>query len=294
MKTYTSYRNLFGTHTGNTATTNLTFGDSIINDSLRHLTTKYFFNERSQVVPGGTVSSQQNYNLPYNIKTLINVYVTVGSIRYQLTEAPNRAFWDSLNFVPYTSDIPQFYYIYNKQCYIFPTPASSGNAITYNYKCRLRELSQADYTTGTVTLTSGSSVITGAGTTFTADMVGRWIYATPPTGDGNWYEIGSYTSATVLGLVNQYQGTTASGIATFIGEVPLLAEDYQDLPLYRALEIYFTSRVPDPNRAQKYKELYDEGFKLLDAEFGSKSWSVAITPADVEVNNPNLFTRSLS
>lgn len=294
MKTYTSYRNLFGTHTGNTSTPNLTFGDSLVNDSLRYLTTKYFFNERSQVVPGGTVASQQNYNLPYNIKTLINVYVTVGSIRYQLTEAPNRTFWDSLNFVPYTSDIPQFYFIYNKQCYIFPTPASSGNSITYNYKCRIRELSQADYVTGTVTLTNASSVITGVGTTFTSDMVGRWIYATPPTGDGNWYEIGSYTSATVLGLVNEYQGTTASGITTLIGEVPLLGEDYQDLPLYRSLEIYYTSRVPDPARAGEYTKLYEEGVKMLDAEFGSKSWSVAITPADVEVNNPNLFTRSLS
>lgn len=294
MKSYTTLRNQFGTITGNTASTNLTFGDQLINDSLRYLTTKYFFNERMQVVPGGTIAGTQSYDLPYNIKTLINVYVTVGSIRYQLTEAPNKAFWDSLNFVPYTSDIPQFYYIFNKKCYIFPTPASSSNAITYSYKCRIRDLSQADYATGTVTLTNGSSVVTGSGTTFIADMVGRWIYATPPTGDGGWYEIGTYTSATVLGLVNQYQGLTASGITTLIGEMPILGEDYQDLPLYRSLEVYFTSRVPDPNRAATFKTMYDEGVALLDAEFGSKSWSVAITPADVEVSNPNLYTRSLS
>lgn len=294
MKTYTTLRNQFATLTANTATTNLTLGDALINDSLRYLTTKYFFNERSQVVPGGTVASQQDYDLPYNIKTLINVYITVGSIRYQLTECPNRAMWDSLNFVPYTSDIPQFYYIYNKKCYIFPTPASSSNVITYNYKQRITDLSQADYVTGTVTLTNASSVVTGSGTTFTSAMVGRWIYATPPTGDGNWYEIASYTSATVLGLVNQYQGTTASSITTLIGEVPILAEDYQDLPVYRACSIYFTTRVPDPTRAELFHKLYTEGEERLDAEFGSKSWSVAITPADVEVNNPNLFVRSLT
>ena len=76
--------------------------------------------------------------------------------------------------------------------------------------------------------------------------------------------------------------------------MPLLAEDYHDLPLYRALSIYFTSRVVNPEQAELFTKLYDDGFAKLDAEFGSKSWSVAITPADQEVNNPNLFTRNLS
>lgn len=294
MKTYTGLRNQFGTLTNNTATTNLTLGDQLINDSLRYLTTKYFFNERSQNIPGGTIASTQDYPLPYNIKTILNVYVSVGNVRYQPKECPTREFWDSLNFVPYTSDIPQFYYIYNKRLYLFPTPASSSNTITVNYKIRLTDLSQADYATGTVTLTNASSTITGSGTTFTSAMVGRWIYATPPTGDGNWYEIGGYTSATSMSLINQYQGSTASGITTLIGEVPLLPEDYQDLPLYRACSIYFTSRVPDQARAEMFKNLYNEGAEKLDAEFGSKSWSVAITPNDTEVINPNLFARTLS
>lgn len=293
MKTYTGLRNQFGVLTNNTATANLTLGDQLINDSLRYLTTKYFFNERSQVIPGGTIASTQDYPLPYNIKTILNVYISVGNIRYQLRECPTREFWDSLNFVPYTSDIPQFYYIYNKRLYVFPTPASSSNAITVNYKIRLTDLSQADYATGTVTLTNASSTITGSGTTFTQAMVGRWIYATPPTGDGNWYEIGGYTSATVMTLINQYQGTTASGITTLIGDVPILPEDYQDLPLYRACSIYFTSRVPDQARAEMFKNLYNEGAEKLDAEFGSKSWSVAITPNDTEVINPNLFARTI-
>lgn len=294
MKSFTTSRNQFGTLTNNTSTTNLALGDQLINDSLRYLTTKYFFNERSQNVPGGTIAGTQNYNLPYNIKQLINVYVSVGNIRYQLTESPTRAFWDSLNFVPYTSDIPQYYFIYNKQCYIFPTPSSSGNTITYNYKIRLRDLSQADYTTGTVVATNGSSTITGTTTNFSADMVGRWIQVTAPTGDNNWYEIGTYTSATSLELVNQYQGDTTTTTAYTIGEMPLLAEDYQDLPIYRACSIYFTTRVPDPVRADLFDKLYTEGAEKLDQEFGSKSNSVAITLNDSEVINPNLFTRNLS
>ena len=294
MKSYTVARNQFGTLTNNSSTTNLALGDQLINDSLRYLTTKYFFNERSFTVPGGTIASTQNYDLPYNIKTIINVYVNVGNIRYQLTESPTRQFWDSLNFVPYTSDIPQYYFIYNKQIYLFPTPASSGNTITINYKQRLRDLSQPDYTTGTVVVTNGSTVVTGTGTVFTQDMVGRWLRVTAPTGDQNWYEIGSYTSATVLGLVNQYQGTTVTTTAYTIGEMPLLPEDYQDLPIYRAASVYFTSIVPDAGRADMYDKMYQEGWAKLDGEFGSKSNSVAITPTDSDVINPNLFTRSLS
>lgn len=299
MKSYTTLRNNFGSLSNNTSTANLTLGDQLINDSLRYLTTKYFFNERTYTVPGGTIASTGVYDLPYNIKTIINVYVTIGSIRYQLTEAPTRTFFDSLNFVPYTSDIPQYYFIYNKKINIFPLPASNGNAITINYKTRLEDLSQADYSTGTVVVTNGSKVVTGTGTTFTPQMVGSWIRVTPASsattyGDGNWYEIGSYTSSTVLGLVNNYEGATTLTTAYTIGEMPILPEDYQDLPVYRALSIYFTTRVPDPTRAAMFDTLYKEGFAKLDAEFGSKSNSVAITPNDSEVINPNLFARNLS
>jgi len=292
MRTYTSFRSNFGTLTNNTTAANLTFGDQLINDSLRYLTTKYFFDERTQLIPGGTIAGTADYPLPYNIKTLTNVYINVGNIRYSLRESPNRQFWDGLNFVPYSSDIPQFYYIFNKRLYVFPTPASSDNPITIVYKARITDLSQADYTTGTISVTNGSSTITGAGTTFTSAMAGRWLNITAPTGDGNWYEIGTYSSATSLSLVNQYQGSTASGVSYIIGDVPWLPEDYQDLPLYRACEIYFTTRVPDIARANKFKEIYDTGFAKLDAEFGSKSNSVAITPSDTDVTNPNLYGRS--
>lgn len=296
MKSYTTLRNQFGTLTANTSTANLTLGDQLINDSLRYLTTKYFFNERTATTT--TTASTQDYALPYNIKTLINVYITVGNIRYQLTEAPNNSFWNSLNFVPYTSDIPQYYYILNKRLYVFPIPASSSNTITFVYKIRLRDLSMADYSTGTVSATNGSATITGSGTTFIGDMVGRWIRLTSavanPTGDEQWYEIGTYTSATSISLINTYQGTTVTGANYVIGEMPILPEDYQDLPVYRACSIYFTTRVPDPDRANLFKTLYEEGLEKLDAEFGSKSWSVAITPADSEVINPNLFVRNLS
>jgi len=297
IKSYTTLRNQFGTLTANTTTENLALGDQLINDSLRYLTTRFFFNEKTATTV--TVANTQDYALPYNIKTLVNVFITIGNIRYQLREAPTRQFWDSLNFVPYTSDIPQFYYIFNKRLYVFPTPSSSSNTITYVYKSRLRDLSMADYTTGSVSATSGSTSITGSGTTFISDMADRWIRLTAsasadPTGDEQWYQIASVSSTTALTLYNSYGGNTVTGANYVIGEMPLLPEDYQDLPVYRACEVYYTTRVPDATRAELFKGLFDRGYQDLEAEFGSKSWSVAITPNSTEVINPNLFVRNLS
>ncbi len=68
----------------------------------------------------------------------------------------------------------------------------------------------APYETGTVTLTSGSATITGSGTTFTSDMVGRRfaISTIAP-----WYRILTYSSATSIALDRVYTEANAAGQA---------------------------------------------------------------------------------
>lgn len=61
------------------------------------------------------------------------------------------------------------------------------------------------YTTGTVTVTQDSATVTGAGTTFTAAMVGRLFQV---TGDDNYYEISAYVSATEITLASTYTETS--------------------------------------------------------------------------------------
>ncbi len=248
---------------------------------------------------------------------------------------------------------------------IWPTPASDGETITINYQIRLRDLSQADYTTGTVslpyvgtftgvvaedatsatlsvvwplptdtyqivfstgerrqvTLTSGSTavswsdglndaatasitvnseeggtIITGVGTTFINDMATglRWIQIPPPSGDNQWYQIGGFINSTHISLLNPYTGIAVNTAGYTIGEMPILSEDYQDLALYRALWIYFTSIVPDTARATTYKGLYDAGYEMLNQEYGQKNTSPVLTDTDASVYNPNLFVRSIS
>lgn len=290
MKSYTQYSNDFGTITGNTSTANITYGMTLVNDSLRYLTSKFYLNERSYTTT--TISQQQFYNLPPQVKELINLTVTIGTVKWIPKVAPNRDYWDSLNVIQFYQDYPSFFFVYNNQVGIFPSPASDGNTITMNYKVRIKDLSQADYTTGTVSATQNSDVITGSGTTFIKNMEDRWIRISEPSGDGNWYQIKTFTDATHVTLYNNYTGPTISGASYTIGEMPIMPEDYQDLALYRALQIYYNSRVPNPQQSELYKGLYDSGYEMLNAEFGQKTTNVALTDTDAPVYNPNLFVRS--
>lgn len=364
MISYTLYRSRFGTLTKNSTTSNLIVGDQLINDSLRYLTGKFYFNERTYTTK--TKSGQQFYQLPPQVKRLIDLTVTIGDVLWLTKPAPNREYWDSLNVIQFQQNYPSFHFVYNgNKVGIWPTPAADGDTITMNYQIRTRDLSQADYTTGTVTLpytatftaivvedatsatlsagwalptntyqivfsngetrsvtltnastavswssglnsaatatitvneSGGGSIVIGSGTTFIADMATgqRWLQVTAPTGDNQWYQIGGFISTTAISLLNPYTGNAASGASYTIGEMPILSEDYQDLALYRALWIYFTSIVPDSARAKTYKDLYDEGYKMLNQEYGQKNTSPVLTDTDAAVYNPNLFVKSVS
>lgn len=303
MKTYTSYINNIPRIINNSQADNQTWAMEVINDSTRYLVSKYYFNERSYTVPNGTQASTQFYNLPPQIKKLINVTITIGGVLWQPKECPSREFWDALNVITFTQDFPSFYFVFNGQVGIYPTPSSSGNTITLNYKTRITDLTMADVTstssTQTMAATLNSTTLTASGAVFKQWMAGQWIRldhssTDAANGDAQWYQINSITNSTTAVLKNVYSGASVSGASFTIGEVSLLPEDYQDLPLYRMASIYYTTRFPDPERATQYTDLYDKGVALLNEEFGSKSTSVVLTDTDQPIVNPNLFQKSIN
>jgi hypothetical protein len=303
LRTYTNYLSDYQSLSQNSSSQNQTFGMKLVNDALRYLVGTFFFNEASYTVPGGSIASQPGYTLPFNNKQVINTTVLIGSVLWQPRECATRKQYDALNVISFTNDFPQFYYIYNNQLLLWPAPTTGALAITINYKKRIRDLSVADYTTGTVSVTTATTTVTGSGTSWKTNMANRWINipltsSDTTSGDDEWYQIASVASATSLTLNNPYTGQTVSGGTHIIGEVSILPEDFQDLPLYRALYIYFnTIGSAQPNavaRANEFKSLYDEGYKRLDAEFGSKTSSVGITPQDYPVINPNMFQNNIT
>jgi hypothetical protein len=284
----------FGILSLNNSAANIVQGTRLINDAIRILVNKFYFNESSFTTP--SVSGQQFYNLPPQCRKIINVTGTIGSVVWITKDCPDRNYWDFLNTIQFKQDFPMFHFIWNHntQFGVWPTPASSGNTYTVNYQARNIDLSQADYTIGTVTATNGSPNITFAGSTLVGNMANRWIQIQAPAGDNQWYQILSVnTGANTAVLYGNYTGTTVAGASFVIGEMAVLPEDYQDLPLYRALEIYFTSIVPNPTNAKLYQGLYERGYEQLNGDYGSKTTGVVLTDESAPLINPNLFQNNV-
>lgn len=297
MKSYTNLRNLTSSLINSTDTTVLTLVDQYINDGYRLVLGKqaWWFLNKSKTI--STVASQQFYELPADFGQLDDVTVTLATSKYTPKECPSRIMWDKLNQnTQVTSNIPDYYFIFGGQLGFYPIPSSTtSNAITFNYKQKVRDLSIADYSAGTiVSIAASGTAIVGSGTVFTASMVGRFIRITESDtankGDGFWYEIGSYTSGTSIGLLKPYNGTAiAAGAANYtIGQMPILPEPYHVLPVYYAAWQYWEQQN-DLQRATTYQNNYNTMLKQMEEDAGSKSESMVLDDGfDYDMINPNL------
>lgn len=306
MKSFTELRDLATDLSTSTSTANQTRMGKFVNDAHRYLLQKYFFNEASTTIvtaldPLNPTVCKQFYDLPFDFSKNKTDTISTGDLKWTPTEILTRAEWDRLNVLPYYADFPSNFFIWNRQLGFWPIPSTAGNTITYNYKRRPTDLTIEDYTTGTVSATNGSPTITGLGTGFVANFLpsagsvlnlNLWLKITPPSGDGNWYQISSLDSATSLTLVNDYTGGTTSGASFVIGQMPLLLEDFHDLLVYRPLMIYFSSIVDNPGKKKEFTDLYNEGIAKLDEYAGSKTVNVNLRTY-MNTQNPNLYQSSI-
>lgn len=296
MKSYTQLRSSYGVATKNTATTNLTNGDEWMNDSYKRICGLQDWPFLALTRNITTIASTQAYNLPYDTGQVRSVYVTVGSYRYTPREVPTREAWDRLNQVVVTSNIATHFFVYNNQLLLFPIPASA-NTITVNSKRLVKDLSIADYTTGNVqSIANAGTAVVGTGTAWTTAMAGRYIRITDSDtankGDGFWYEIASVGSATTLTLSRAYGGTSISaGTAAYtIGQMSVLPEFYEQLPIYEAASIYWGLNPMQGNRSKYYDTKFKEGLAEMKKTYGSVTTNVVLDDGGgYAPQNPNLY-----
>lgn len=228
-----------------------------------------------------TVAGQQGYQMPADFSRLKSIKVTVGTTKYTPDEEESQEQWDYLTAQPRSGDIPEFFFVRPRfgfggtEVQLYPTPSTSSNTITLVYEAIDKDLSVAKYTTGTVALTNGSATVTGSGTTFTRAMVGRYFRNEDADGDGLWYKISAFVSATEITLENFYQGTTDSSNTYQIAEAFGLPEDLHMLPIYYAVWHYSMFRR-DKTRTDQYGGLYKLGIAEAKRRYGSKTRSNTI------------------
>lgn len=252
-----------------------------------------------------TVGGQQFYPLPPNYSKLKSMTITEGNLTWTPREIFSTQDWNQLNVFPYYADIPTNFFIYpggdhGGQIGIWPIPSTTNNIITFSYKFRVPDLSITDYTTaGTVSVTTKTTAVTGAGTSFVPTTniqnESRWLQLAQPKGDNLWYQISSVDSTTGLTLYQPYQGITvvAATAGTYtIGQMPLLMEDFHDMLLYKPLYTYYSSINKDIEKADQFKALYAERLTLLEEYSGNNSVHVNLRTR-VNTQNPNAYPQSI-
>lgn len=298
MLSYTGQRNHFGDLARDSQSATLTLADTLINQRRRVVLAarNWWFLEKAFTLV--TAASTQFYAIPGQVERLLSApYITVGGSRYVPDECPNRETWDRLNESSVVSDFPEFWILYGYQLGFYPTPASASNTITLNAKQRVVDLSVADYSTGSiVSVANGGTAVVGTGTSWTAGMAGKWLKITSGNaanlGDDTWYQISSVTDATHITLNSAYGGTAIAAATSpyIIGQMSILPDAYDELPIFLALQVYFTSVDPKPNKATLYasmaKDLYSQMLTDQSNRTGGRvvDWGLE----DDDVLNPNL------
>lgn len=305
MLSYQQQYELAQSLASDSSSTNLTLFQNLINVGIHKIERKLdiFVTEQEKtlttVTDAVTGTSSQAYYLPRGFVSLSDFYVTIGTTQYHikhLIEDP--VWWGQItgSTTQQTSNYVEYARIKGRKIWLWPIPSSAQTA-TIVYYGTSKDLSQADYTTGSIlTLANAGTAVTGSGTTWTSQMVGRGFKIND---NAEWHFIKSFTSTTSIALETPYQGAAiSSGSATYtIGEMCSLPEDIHDLPVTWALWQWFAFYHRDKFLANMYKSQYDEGIQDAQMEYSTSGSGVIIqgrTDGNSFPVNPNWYPSGMS
>lgn len=225
------------------------------------------------------VANQQYYTFPEDMVRITTVRVTSGGLTLPVVLEDSEEMWNRINLIPaMTVGIPTTGFIRGKnELGLYPIPSiNATNGLIVSYEPRLKDLS-IDDTTGNTNVTNGSVTVTSSAL-FNSKMVGMSLQVTDGS-DGNWYPIVGYTSSSGITLENVYQGATSTGVASIIGQVPDIPEDYQLGLVYYAAYNYYLKRK-DAGTASGYKALYEDLLTQYKEVYAAKTTGQVLQSLD--------------
>jgi len=222
MKTWTNLLSQYQVLTKNTTPENITLGGININDSVRTVASirngKWKWLEIVEEVR--TVGGKGSYQIPNNIRKVSDVYTRVGN-NGQPVNDNNMLYMPIMVYDPYrwkavlssklgSSDIPRFMYIKDDTLEVNPIPQSDNNIMYIRGRRDLRDMSIADYVTGSIESVPYKITLTGA----LSDG------ATSGTLNANWtLPTGSYEATFSNGEIRVVTLTNGATTITWTNEI---------------------------------------------------------------------------
>jgi hypothetical protein len=225
------------------------------------------------------VASRQYYQFAADVLRISSIKVLNGTQWYTPELVASEDQWDRLNQVTQTGAFPTHYFIRGfNEVGLFPSSSATvANALEIAFEPQHVELTEYDFTTGSVTVSSGSpngTTITHSASGFSQSMIGRWFQVTDGT-DGKWYRISAFVSSSVLTLENYYEGIAGSGRTFRIGEVMKLPQGYHSAPVDYALQQFFDGEQDDKS-SDRYEARFNRKVHSAKETYGRSTSKMGV------------------
>lgn len=237
------------------------------------------------------ITGQSIYQTPVDSIRIIGMTVktATGTNTYSppIKEIRSEYEWRQIKTVPnYASNWITYYYVLgNDQIEVWPVPSSDiPNGIRYYYQVQDHDLSVEDVVSSTLspaqtcTMINGQTTVTSTGSTFTDQMAGLWFQLTGVT-DLTWYEIVDVPDSSTLTLKSAFVGNSGAGFDFRIGQLSILPNEYQDVPVHYALSLFFSGKGNE-QRSIMHKGLFDTAIQDAVSAYSSSTEGNVISDAD--------------
>lgn len=214
----------------------------------------------------------QYYQMPEDAHRLKEVVVSSGTYVPPMEQIPNESAWRLMNMLPQTG-VPTHYFIRGyKEFGLYPIPSANiAQGIELVFSPTHTNMTEEDYTTGTVTVSNGSTAVTLTGGVFTSRMatLGQWFQVTDGS-DENFYKITQYNSPTSITIENFYQGESGNTKTFRVGQImDKLPDEYLEAPVDYALFRFYSKRgVIGLQQAQYFQSLWAQALQDAKDEYG--------------------------
>ena len=234
-------------------------------------TTRYWTRKQAAA---GLVANQQYYTLPPDATRVTEVYVNANGLNYPVKQIPSEANWNMINVIPaITINVPTYYFIRGRnEIGLWPLPSyTAPNALNLSYEPQ-QHLSISDITTGTCTVTQGSTTVQFSQNIIQASYAGMWFKIEGRYNEA-WYRMSIFDSTNQIELDNVYGGVGGGSLNYRLCDLPDFPGDYHIALVYWAAFNFYLKR----NRiaqAKLFRDQFDQLLEMYRQSYSSKTTGV--------------------